>query len=126
MAQHYGPDDESTRPAQERPAAHRADTQVTGEVHPMYRGFKLGAAFFGWLIAIAIIVLLAGVIGAVTTALDYSGNIDWSVAEEEAGTVGLVSGIVLLVVMALAYYTGGYVAGRLARSTAPARASASG
>jgi len=108
-------DIQNTRRAPEQPAAHRADVPVDAEVDPAYRGFQFGAAFFGWLIAIAVTVLIVGVIGAVTTAVDYTGTIDWSAADENAGTVGLVSGIVLVAVMALAYYTGGYVAGRLTR-----------
>jgi heme/copper-type cytochrome/quinol oxidase subunit 1 len=35
--------------------------------------------------------------------------------DEQAGTIGIVSGALLLVVLAIAYYNGGYVAGRLAR-----------
>ena len=34
---------------------------------PAYRGFKFGAAFFGWLVAISMTALLAGVIGAIAT-----------------------------------------------------------
>jgi len=96
---------------------HRADikTSTAAEVDPAYRGFKSGAAFFGWLIAIGLTVLLTGIIGAIAAAVDYAITIDRSMAEDNAGTIGIVSGTLLVVMMAIAYYNGGYVAGRLAR-----------
>lgn len=99
------------------PATHRADikTSTAAEVNPAYRGFKSGAAFYGWLIAIGLTVLLTGVISAIAAAVDYAITIDRSAAEDNAGTIGIVSGAVLVVMMAIAYYNGGYVAGRLAR-----------
>ncbi|NEA34624.1 hypothetical protein [Streptomyces sp. SID13031] len=98
-------------------ATHRADvkTSTAAEVDPAYRGFKSGAAFFGWLIAIGLTVLLTGVIGAIAAAVDYAITIDRSMAEDNAGTIGIVSAVLLVVMMAIAYYNGGYVAGRLAR-----------
>jgi hypothetical protein len=36
-------------------------------------------------------------------------------ATQNAETIGIVGGILLLLVLAVAYYAGGYVAGRLAR-----------
>ncbi|MFI5713831.1 hypothetical protein [Kribbella sp. NPDC051620] len=102
----------------ERPTAtHRADikTSTAAEVDPAYRGFKSGAAFFGWLIAIGLTVLLTGVIGAIAAAVDYAVTIDRSTAEDNAGTIGIVSAVLIVLMMAIAYYNGGYVAGRLAR-----------
>lgn len=111
MVQQYAVETEETPTL----AAHRADTRTVEAVDPAFRGFKFGAAFFGWLIAVAITVLLTGVVGAIATGVDYAATIDWAEMRNQAGTVGIVSGALLLVVMALAYYTGGYVAGRLAR-----------
>lgn len=104
-------DEQETRPL------HRADvpTSAAAEVDPAYRGFKGGAAFFGWLVAVGLIALLTGIVGAVAAAVDYAATIDWNAAEAEAGTIGIVSGAVLLLILAIAYYNGGYVAGRLAR-----------
>jgi len=79
---------------------------------PSYRGFKGGAAFFGWIVAIGLIALLTGIVGALAAAADYALTIDWN---GSAGTVGIASAAVLLVILAIAYYNGGYVAGRLAR-----------
>jgi hypothetical protein len=91
--------DRSTLPTKER-------------VDPSYRGFKGGAAFFGWIVAIGLIALLTGIVGALAAAADYALTIDWN---SSAGTVGITSAAVLLVILAIAYYNGGYVAGRLAR-----------
>lgn len=90
-------------------------TGTLAGVDPVYRGFKSGAAFFGWLVAIGLTVLLTGIIGAVAAAVDYAMTVDWSSAEEQAGTVGIVSASILVTMLAIAYYSGGYVAGRLAR-----------
>jgi hypothetical protein len=96
---------------------HRADvrTSAATEVDPVYRGFKGGAAFFGWLVAIGLIALLTGIVGAIAAAVDYATTIDWTAAESDAGTIGIASGAILVVILAIAYYNGGYVAGRLAR-----------
>jgi len=119
MVQHYRDDTDTQQftNAEDRAPSHRADikTSAAAEVDPMYRGFKRGAAFFGWLIAIGLIVLLTGIIGAIAAAVNYALTIDWTAAQQDAGTVGLVSAAVLVVMMAIAYYSGGYVAGRLAR-----------
>ena len=42
-----------------------------------------------------------------------------SQAERSAGTVTLVTAIVLVAVLLIAYYAGGYVAGRMSRFTGP-------
>jgi hypothetical protein len=75
-------------------------------------GVKVGSAFFGWLAATGMAVLL--------TALVAAGGAAVSLAQgNEAGapvdTIGLTEAIVLLVIFFVAYYCGGYVAGRMAR-----------
>ncbi|ADB34102.1 hypothetical protein Kfla_5086 [Kribbella flavida DSM 17836] len=104
-------------PGHDHRPAHRADvdTAVTGEVHPAYRGFKGGSAFFGWLIAVGLTVLLTAIVSAIAAAVDYAVTIDRGLIDEQAGTIGIVSGALLVLVLAIAYYNGGYVAGRLAR-----------
>ena len=89
------------------------------EVVPSRRRSASGATFYGWLVAIGMIALLTGIIGAIATAVDYALTIDWNAAKGSAGTagtVGIVSVVVLLIVLAIAYYCGGSVAGRLARA----------
>ena len=80
-----------------------------------FGGLNLGAAFFGWLVAIAMTVLLAGIVGAVATAAGETLNLTQSDAEAEAETIGLTAGIVLVVVLMIGYFAGGYVSGRMSR-----------
>ncbi|WP_433160592.1 hypothetical protein [Kribbella sp. CA-247076] len=107
--------DTTTRPVTRPLHRARIKTSAADEVDPAYRGFKGGAAFFGWLVAVGLIALLTGIVGAVAAAVDYAVTIDWNAAEAEAGTIGIVSGAAALLILAIAYYSGGYVAGRLAR-----------
>ena len=86
-----------------------------GEARDKFGGVNIGASFFGWIVAIGIAFLLTGIVGAIGTAVGYSGNLSQSAAERQAGTIGIVSAIVLLVVLMIAYYAGGYVAGRMSR-----------
>jgi amino acid transporter len=85
------------------------------EARDRFGGTNWGAAFFGWLVAVAMTILLVSIVGAVLTAVGSSQEITQSDAERQAGTIGIAAGIVLLAVLAIAYYTGGYVAGRMSR-----------
>jgi hypothetical protein len=80
-----------------------------------FGGANLGAAFFGWLVAVGMTALLTGILAVVATAVGYNSGITQSDAERAAGTVTLVTAIVLLAVLLIAYYSGGYVAGRMSR-----------
>ena len=80
-----------------------------------FGGANLGAACFGWLVAVGVTALLTGILAVVATALDYSGNVTQSDVQREAGSVTLVIALVLLAVLLVAYYAGGYVAGRMSR-----------
>jgi hypothetical protein len=136
VVQQYGDTDTLTEPVTDsatqryeeaRAAAHRAMTSVNlvpdrPPTQPpveaetlVYRGFKFGAAFFGWLITISMTVLLtaaiAGAVGGATYVLEYSR----ADAERQPGTVAITAAAVLVLMLSLAIYTGGYVAGRLAR-----------
>jgi hypothetical protein len=86
-----------------------------GAAREKFGGMNLGAGFFGWLIAIAIAILLTSIVGAIATAVGSSSNVTQSQAQREAGTIGIVAASVLLLVLAIAYFTGGYVAGRMSR-----------
>jgi hypothetical protein len=85
------------------------------EAQDRFGGINWGAAFFGWLVAVGLTILLTGIVGAVAAAVSDSTNVTQSQAERTAGTIGIVAAIVLLVVLALSYYAGGYVAGRMSR-----------
>lgn len=81
-----------------------------------FGGFHFGAAFFGWLVttglATIVIALLSAAGSAVAVAAVDSVN---AVSGQTASTVGLVSGILLVIALAISYYAGGYVAGRMSR-----------
>ena len=80
-----------------------------------FGGANLGAAFFGWLVAVGLTALLTGLLAVAATALNYSGNITQSEVQRAAGSVTLVIAVVLLGVLLIGYYAGGYVAGRMSR-----------
>jgi amino acid transporter len=96
--------------------ADQADT-LRGDAHARdkFGGMNLGAGFFGWLVAIAIAILLTSIVGAVAAAAGASSNVTQSDAQRQAGTIGIAAAAVLLVILLVAYYTGGYVAGRMSR-----------
>jgi hypothetical protein len=83
--------------------------------HDRYGGFTFAAAFYGWLVAVALTVLLAGIVGAIATASGATLSVTQSEAQREAGTIGLATAIALLVILLVAYFAGGYVAGRMSR-----------
>jgi amino acid transporter len=80
-----------------------------------FGGMNLGAAFFGWLVAIAVSILLTSIVGAIAAGVGSNAQITQSDAQKQAGTIGIVAGIVLLAVLMIGYYCGGYVAGRMSR-----------
>lgn len=94
----------------------RTDPDYAQEVRrEKFGGLNLGAAFFGWLVAIAVSLLLTGIVGAIAAAVGSDAEITQSEASRQAGTIGIVAAIVLLAVLMIGYYSGGYVAGRMSR-----------
>lgn len=84
--------------------------------HARFRGIQWGAAFFGWLAANGLAVLLVALVGAAGIGLGLASGLDTAdEAAEQAGSLGLGGAIAVLVVLFLAYLAGGYVAGRMAR-----------
>ena len=87
--------------------------------HDRYGGIKWGAAFFGWLSANGLAIILLAILSAAGVAfgLTQISGADQAAdaATEQADTIGIAGGIALLVVLFLAYLAGGYVAGRMAR-----------
>jgi hypothetical protein len=96
------------------PARDAVDAQ-----HDRYGGIKWGAAFFGWLSANGLAIILLAILSAAGVAfgLTQVSNADQAAdqATQQADTIGIAGGITLLVVLFLAYLAGGYVAGRMAR-----------
>jgi amino acid transporter len=82
-------------------------------------GVKIGSAFFGWLTATGMAVLLTALVAAAGTAVGLATDTSLSQAADDATNnpqaVGWAGGIALLVILFLSYYSGGYVAGRMAR-----------
>jgi hypothetical protein len=74
-------------------------------------GVKVGSAFFGWLAATGMAVLLTALVTAGGAAVSIAQGNDTPTVE----TIGLTEAIVLLVIFFVAYYCGGYVASRMAR-----------
>jgi hypothetical protein len=102
-------------------AAPDRETVVARE-HERFGGMKFGSAFFGWLTATGLAVLLLAILAAAGVAFGVatSDTVNTAVAQSQnetgtAKTVGLVGAIVLLVILFVSYYCGGYVAGRMAR-----------
>ncbi len=84
--------------------------------HDRFGGIKWGAAFFGWLSANGLAVILVALLSAGGVAIGLTQGLDSAdEALDEATTIGLAGGIALVVVLFLAYLAGGYVAGRMAR-----------
>ena len=136
MVQHYGDTDTLTGPENDsatqryeeaRAAAHRAMTSVNvipdrpptvapvDLENPAYRGFRFGAAFFGWLITMSMTVLLAAAITGIGAGTTYILGYSRADAERQPGTAAITAAAVVVLLFSLAMYTGGYVAGRLAR-----------
>ena len=84
-----------------------------------FGGIKPGSAFFGWLTATGTAVLLSALLAGVGAAVGVATSTDVQEAADEAASaaegVGLAGAITLLVIMFVAYFCGGYVAGRMAR-----------
>ena len=79
-----------------------------------FGGLNWGAAFFGWLVAIGVAVILLAILSAAGTVFSLS-EVSESDANSNADTIGIVGGILLIAVLAIAYYCGGYVSGRMSR-----------
>lgn len=80
-----------------------------------FGGMKFGAGFFGWLAATGMAVLLTALVAAVGTGLGYAGNIPANPGGADTRSMGLAGGVILLVIILVSYFCGGYVAGRMAR-----------
>jgi putative Ca2+/H+ antiporter (TMEM165/GDT1 family) len=79
-----------------------------------FGGLNWGAAFFGWLVAVGIAAILTAFVSAAGAATGLT-HISSSEATNNAATIGIGGAIALLIALLLAYYAGGYVAGRMSR-----------
>lgn len=80
-----------------------------------YGGTNWGAAFFGWLVAVGLGALLTALVSAAGAAIAFSELDSVGQAANNSDTIGIVGGICLLAIALIAYFAGGYVAGRMSR-----------
>ncbi len=104
--------DRTAAPAAAGTAATARD--VRARQRDEFGGFNWGSAFFGWLVAVGLGALLTALLAAAGTAIGLT-SVSESDANSNADTIGIGGGILLLVVAMIAYYAGGYVAGRMSR-----------
>jgi hypothetical protein len=123
-APHHGDDPqrntrgEPTSPVRTEGAAVSPGTarEAVAAQRAVFGGIKWGAAFFGWLSANGLAVVLIALLSAAGVALGLAQGLDTAdEAAQQAETLGIGGGIAILVVLFLAYLAGGYVAGRMAR-----------
>ena len=100
-------------------AAYDPGTDVREDERARYGGVKMGTAFFGWLTATGMSVLLTAVLAAAGAALGVATGTDLGQAANQASqdpeTIGIAGAIGIAVILLISYYCGGYVAGRMAR-----------
>ena len=91
--------------------------EVVAAQRARYGGISWGSAFFGWLSANGVAVLLLALLSALGVAFGLTAGVDdaQSATDQATTGIGLGAGIALLAALFLAYLAGGYVAGRMAR-----------
>jgi hypothetical protein len=98
-----------------RAATTTAAAATHHEARDRFGGLNWGAAFFGWLTAIGMAAILTAILSAAGAAIGITEGSVATAAEDNADTVSIVGGVLLLLVLATAYFCGGYVAGRMSR-----------
>ncbi|MEP6649212.1 MAG: hypothetical protein ABJA74_04765 [Lapillicoccus sp.] len=129
--------EEGTRPMRTEPSRESATSAYAGDDDPapveqrrvvpgsargrLHVGINWGAAFFGWVAAMGLAVILTAFVAAVgaavgvtqgTTTVDQATT---QIQQQDPQTVGLVGIILLAVIAFVSYYGGGYVAARMSR-----------
>jgi hypothetical protein len=111
-------------PTVAQPAATAADLgldrrAVVARERAEFGGIKVGSAFFGWLTATGMAVLLTALVAGIGLAVGLGTDTTTGEAADQAirasDSVSIAGAVVLIVIMFLSYYCGGYVAGRMAR-----------
>jgi amino acid transporter len=87
----------------------------------LHVGINWGAAFFGWVAAMGLAVILTAFVAAVGAAVGVTQGTTTpeqaatQIQNQDPQTVGIVGVIVLAVIAFVSYYGGGYVAARMSR-----------
>jgi hypothetical protein len=99
------------------PEGLRNDSVSAEDSH--FYGIKISSAFFGWMTATGISVLLVALVTAVTALAGAANNVaPFTVlyqASQNLQTVSIIGALMLAAILFIAYYCGGFVAGRMAR-----------
>ena len=109
------------RPAEPELAVPATMREAVAVQRERFGGFHWGVAFFGWLSANGLAVILIALLSAAGAAIGLTkGTARLQDSAQQAAngsvdTISLIGGIGLLVALFLSYYAGGYVAGRMAR-----------
>jgi len=103
------PEAERTQPF---PTFKQARTHLTAEQSRRFGGIRWGSAFFGWVTAMGMVTLLSALATAAAAAL---GLVNPTPDPGTVQTMGVAGGAVLLAIIFVGFYCGGYVAGRMAR-----------
>ena len=116
---------DGTTTVADRPVTHSNGTTTTAldreHMHAVrarqreeFGGINWGAAFFGWLVAVGLGALLVGLLAAAGAAVGLTALSETDAAGN-AEEIGVGGAIALLAALAVAYFAGGYVAGRMSR-----------
>jgi MFS family permease len=107
-------DQPTTDPATDQTVPTRRE--VVAREKERFGGMKFGACFFGWLTASGVVVLLTALVAAAGAGVGLATDLDPANPDApRAETIGFIGAIVILAIIFVAYFAGGYVAGRMAR-----------
>jgi amino acid transporter len=87
----------------------------------LHVGINWGAAFFGWVAAMGLAVILTAFVAAIGAAVGLTQGTTTAqqattqIQNQDAQTVGIVGLVLLAVIAFVSYYGGGYVAARMSR-----------
>ena len=90
-------------------------SEVRARQREEYGGTNWGAAFFGWLVAVGMAAILTALLAAAGGAIGLTEGVSGDDAASNAEQISLIGGIVLLAILLIAYFSGGYVSGRMSR-----------
>ena len=104
---------ESYRTDSYRTDRYRDDDEL--DAHERFGGVNWGAGFFGWIVAVGFTVFLSAVLGVVFAVLRRTVPAVGNLADTQPATSAVALAVAGVAVLMLAYYAGGYVAGRMSR-----------
>jgi uncharacterized membrane protein len=101
----------SSRLSSPRTDAETEGMRVVQREKDRFSGMRFFLGFFGWLTATGLTVLLLAVVAGIAAL----AGVQNTAGSQQMQAAGIGGAIVLLVVLLIAYFSGGYVAGRMAR-----------